>query len=79
MAYIASLNPNNPYNFPEIPIERPVTLNDLAKRLNLRPFQVVKDLMEFNHFAAPTHELPDEVVLDFGLKHRVFFKIKNSA
>ncbi len=57
-----------------IHIKPPVIVKELAAQLNLKPFQLISDLMEMNIFAAINHTLDPEIVSTICKKYGFTFE-----
>ena len=58
-------------------IKPPIIVKDLAERLGLRPFQLIKDLIEFEVFATPDKPVEADIAAQICEKHGfVFYKEK---
>ncbi|HWL54261.1 MAG TPA: translation initiation factor IF-2 [Chthoniobacteraceae bacterium] len=57
-----------------IHIKPPVIVKELAVHLNLKPFQLISDLMEMNIFAAINHTLDPEIVSTICKKYGFTFE-----
>jgi translation initiation factor IF-2 len=57
-----------------IHIKPPIVVRDLAAQLDLKPFQVIADLMELNIFASITQSIEPEVAAKVCEKHGAIFE-----
>ncbi|MDD5349115.1 MAG: translation initiation factor IF-2, partial [Chthoniobacteraceae bacterium] len=57
-----------------IHIKPPITVKELAAQLNLKPFQLISELMEMNIFAAINHTLDPEIATTLCKKHGFVFE-----
>ena len=55
-------------------LKPPVVVRDLAGAMNLKPFQIIHDLMEMNIFAAITNTLEPDIAAKICAKHGYVFE-----
>ena len=75
MISLIGLDPSPGNEKPVVTLSRPITPKVICEKLTIKPFQIIADLMELNHFSSISQEIPDELLEYLGHKHGVYFEI----
>ena len=75
MISLSGFEHDPPDDRPKVTLNRPITARLVADALGIKPFQIIADLMELNHFTGISHEIPDELLCTLSKKHGVQFAI----
>ncbi len=70
----ASTAPAEAENSKTISIKPPIIVSELAARMGLKVFQVVKDLIDQKIFASPNHAIEPEIAVKICEKHGFIFE-----
>jgi translation initiation factor IF-2 len=70
----ASTTPAEAENSKTISIKPPIIVSELAARMGLKVFQVVKDLIDQKIFASPNHAIEPEIAVKICEKHGFIFE-----
>ncbi|MEM6910085.1 MAG: translation initiation factor IF-2 [Verrucomicrobiota bacterium] len=57
-----------------VSLKPPIIVKDLAEAMELKPFKIIQDLMEFDVFATPTHSVEPEIAAKICDKHGFYFE-----
>lgn len=65
-----------PADAPLLTMKPPIMVRTLAEKLNLKPFQLISDLMQLGVFANVSQSIEEEIAIQVCAKHNVRFEVE---